>query len=165
MAPLALPPVKLSSGEPGGNYYLQPSLIEGLVSSVFGTIVECNTAYGGGRSTTEAHYQVAADHGFTCIADFRIMDEAGSLSLPVDGGFHLSENLVGAAFSDYDAFLVLSHFKGHTMVGFGGALKNIAIGNGAHVLEAAESLGGGSLIRDVIDLIRRMIEKNSPRNG
>ena len=119
--------VKLSSGEPGGNYYLQPALIEGLVSSVSGTIVECNTAYGG-RSTTEVHYQVAADHGFTGIADFQIMDEAGSLSLPVEGGFHLSENLVGAAFPDYDAFLVLSHFKGHAMAGFGGALKNISIG-------------------------------------
>ena len=120
--------VKLSSGEPGGNHYLQPALIEGLVSSVSGTIVECNTAYGGGRSTTEAHYQVAADHGFTGIADFQIMDEAGSLSLPVESGFHLSENLVGAAFTDYDAFLVLSHFKGHAMAGFGGALKNISIG-------------------------------------
>jgi uncharacterized Fe-S center protein len=120
--------VKLSSGEPGGNHYLQPALIEGLVSSVSGTIVECNTAYGGGRSTTEAHYQVAADHGFTSIADFQIMDEAGSLTLPVEGGFHLSEDLVGAAFSDYDAFLVLSHFKGHAMAGFGGALKNISIG-------------------------------------
>jgi uncharacterized Fe-S center protein len=120
--------VKLSSGEPGGNHYLQPALIEGLVSSVSGTIVECNTAYGGDRSTTEAHYQVAADHGFTSIADFQIMDEAGSLTLPVEGGFHLSEDLVGAAFSDYDAFLVLSHFKGHAMAGFGGALKNISIG-------------------------------------
>ena len=120
--------VKLSSGEPGGNYYLQPALIEGLVSSVSGTIVECNTAYGGERSTTEAHYQVAADHGFTDIADFQIMDETGSLSLPVAGGFHLSEDLVGAAFTDYDAFLVLSHFKGHFMAGFGGALKNISIG-------------------------------------
>ena len=120
--------VKLSSGEPGGNHYLQPALIEGLVTSVSGTIVECNTAYGGERSSTEAHYQVAADHGFTRIADFQIMDEAGSLSLPVEGGFHLREDLVGAAFPDYDAFLVLSHFKGHMMAGFGGALKNISIG-------------------------------------
>ncbi len=120
--------VKLSSGEPGGNHYLQPSLIEGLVSSVSGTIVECNTAYGGERSTTEAHYQVAADHGFSDIADFQIMDEEGSLSLPVEGGHHLSEDLVGAAFRDYDGFLVLSHFKGHAMAGFGGALKNTSIG-------------------------------------
>ena len=120
--------VKLSSGEPGGNHYLQPSLIEGLVSAVNGTIVECNTAYGGGRGNTEAHYQVALDHGFTDIADFQIMDEDGSTPLPVTGGFHLEEDLVGAHFSDYDSFLVLSHFKGHQMAGFGGALKNISIG-------------------------------------
>ena len=120
--------VKLSSGEPGGNHYLKTDLIADLVHAVNGTIVECNTAYGGGRSTTEAHYKVAADHGFTGIANFQIMDENGSLSLPVEGGFHLPENLVGSAFSDYDGFLVLSHFKGHQMAGFGGALKNISIG-------------------------------------
>jgi len=120
--------VKLSTGEPGGNHYLKADLISGLVHAVNGTIVECNTAYGGGRSSTNAHYQVAADHGFTGIADFQIMDEGGSLSLPVEGGFHLSENLVGAHFPDYDSFLVLSHFKGHQMAGFGGALKNISIG-------------------------------------
>ena len=119
---------KLSTGEPGGNHFLETDLIAGLVSSVDATIVECNTAYGGGRSTTEAHYQVAADHGFAGIADFQIMDEDGSLTLPVEGGFHLSENLVGAHFADYDSFLVLSHFKGHIMAGFGGALKNIGIG-------------------------------------
>jgi len=119
---------KLSTGEPGGNHYLDPGLISGIVDSVGATIVECNTAYGGGRATTEAHYQVAADHGFTGIADFQIMDEDGSLSLPVSNGFHLDEDLVGAHFSDYDSFLVLSHFKGHQMAGFGGALKNISIG-------------------------------------
>lgn len=120
--------VKLSSGEPGGEHYLKADLITDIVHAVDGTIVECNTAYGGGRSSTEEHYQVAADHGFTSIADFQIMDEAGSLSLPVEVGLHLSENLVGAAFPDYDGFLVLSHFKGHMMAGFGGALKNISIG-------------------------------------
>ena len=120
--------VKLSSGEPGGNHYLKVDLIADLVHAVNGTIVECNTAYGGSRGTTEAHYQVAADHGFTGIADFQIMDEEGSLSLPVEGGLHLPETLVGAHFADYDSFLVLSHFKGHAMAGFGGALKNISIG-------------------------------------
>ena len=120
--------VKLSTGEPGGDHYLKADLISGLVSAVGGTIVECNTAYGGSRGSTDTHYQVAADHGFTGIADFQIMDEGGSLSLPVEGGLHLSENLVGAHFSDYDGFLVLSHFKGHAMAGFGGALKNISIG-------------------------------------
>jgi hypothetical protein len=120
--------VKLSSGEPGGNHYLKADLIGDLVHAVGGTIVECNTAYGGGRSTTEEHYQVAVDHGFTSIADFQILDESGSVSLSVEGGLHLSEDLVGAAFADYDGFLVLSHFKGHMMAGFGGALKNISIG-------------------------------------
>lgn len=120
--------VKLSTGEPGGEYYLKAELISGLVSAVGGTIVECNTAYGGSRGSTDAHYQVAAEHGFTGIADFQIMDEDGSHSLPVEGGFHLSENLVGAHFADYDSFLVLSRFKGHAMAGFGGALKNISIG-------------------------------------
>lgn len=120
--------VKLSTGEPGGNHYLKADLIADLVHAVNGTIVECNTAYGGGRGSTDAHYQVAADHGFADIADFQIMDEEGSASLPVDGGYHLSENLVGSHFGDYDGFLVLSHFKGHQMAGFGGALKNISIG-------------------------------------
>lgn len=120
--------VKLSTGEPGGNHYLKADLISDLVHAVNGTIVECNTAFGGSRGTTEEHYQVAADHGFTNIADVQIMDEDGSLSLPVEGGLHLSENLVGAHFADYDSFLVLSHFKGHAMAGFGGALKNISIG-------------------------------------
>ena len=120
--------VKLSTGEPGGNHYLKAELISGLVHAVGGTIVECNTAYGGKRGSTEDHYKIAADHGFTGIADFQIMDEDGSLALPVTGGFHLTENLVGAHFSDYDGFLVLSHFKGHQMAGFGGALKNISIG-------------------------------------
>ena len=120
--------VKLSSGEPGGNNYLKAELISDIVNAVHGTIVECNTAYGGSRSTTESHYQVAADHGFTGIADFQIMDEEGDDALPVIDGFHLTENLVGAHFSDYDGFLVLSHFKGHQMAGFGGALKNISIG-------------------------------------
>ncbi len=119
--------VKLSSGEPGSNP-LATDLIASLVGSVGGTIVECNTAYGGQRDETEHHYEVAADHGYSEIADFQIMDEDGSLAIPVEGGTHLDENLVGAHFSEYDGFLVLSHFKGHAMAGFGGSLKNISIG-------------------------------------
>ena len=74
------------------------------------------------------HYQVAEDHGFTAIADFVVLDEDGSVSLPVEGGTRLTENLVGAHFPEYDGYLVLSHFKGHAMAGFGGAIKNISIG-------------------------------------
>ena len=123
--------VKLSTGEPPASNYLAPELIKDLVQKVDGTIVECNTAYGGSRSGTAAHYQVAKDHGFTEIANVQILDENGSMTLPVNGGTALTENLVGAAFGDYDSYLVLSHFKGHAMAGFGGAIKNISIGLGS----------------------------------
>ena len=119
--------VKLSTGEPGSNY-LSTDLIGDLVRSLDATIVECNTAYGGSRSNTAMHYQVAEDHGYTEIAKVDIMDENGSMTLPVTGGSNLTENYVGADFADYDYFVVLSHFKGHAMAGFGGAIKNISIG-------------------------------------
>lgn len=120
--------VKLSTGEPPASNYLDPDLIVDLVQQVKGTIVENNTAYGGQRSGTAMHYQVAEDHGFTDIADFVVLDEDGSTSLLVEGGTQLTENLVGAHFPEYDGYLVLSHFKGHAMAGFGGAIKNISIG-------------------------------------
>ena len=120
--------VKLSTGEPPASNYLRPELIKDLVQSVNGTIVECNTAYGGSRAQTEMHYQVAKDHGFTDIADFQIQDEKGSMTLTVEGGSVLTENYVGAAFDDYEYYLILSHFKGHAMAGYGGAIKNISIG-------------------------------------
>lgn len=123
--------VKLSTGEPPASNYLRPELIADLVKLVDGTIVECNTAYGGSRASTAMHYQVAEDHGFTAIAPVQILDEEGSMSLPVEGGTVLSENYVGTAFADYDSYLVLSHFKGHAMAGFGGAIKNISIGLGS----------------------------------
>lgn len=120
--------VKISTGEPPHSHYLDPGLIKELVQSVNGTIVECNTAYGGSRASTAMHKQVAEDHGFTKIADVDIMDEEGSISLPVPGGSHLKEDFVGSHFTNYDSFIVLSHFKGHAMAGFGGAIKNISIG-------------------------------------
>ena len=120
--------VKLSTGEPGSNY-LRADLIGELVGALpEPTIVECNTAYGGSRSNTAMHYQVAKDHGYTEIAKVDIMDEDGSMTLPVSGGTNLTENYVGTHFANYDSFLVLSHFKGHAMAGFGGAIKNISIG-------------------------------------
>lgn len=123
--------VKLSTGEPPASYYLDPELVKELVQSVDGTIVECNTAYGGSRTSTAMHMQVAEDHGFTAIADVDILDADGSMSLPVEGGAHLQEDLVGSHFADYDSYLVLSHFKGHEMAGYGGAIKNISIGLGS----------------------------------
>ena len=123
--------VKLSTGEPPASNYLDPALIKDLVQSVEGTIVECNTAYGGSRAATAMHLQVAEDHGFTAIAEVDILDAEGSLSIPVTGGTRLTENFVGAHFANYDSYIILSHFKGHAMAGFGGAIKNISIGIGS----------------------------------
>ena len=119
--------VKRSTGEPGSNH-LRTGLIGELVQSLEAAIVECNTAYGGFRANTAMHYQVAEDHGYTAIADVDIMDEEGSITLPVAGGDNLTENYVGSHFENYDYYVVLSHFKGHAMAGFGGAIKNISIG-------------------------------------
>ncbi len=140
--------VKLSTGEPPASNYLRPELIEKLVKSFDDpTIVECNTAYGGSRSSTAVHYQVAKDHGFTDIANFRILDEEDSMTLSVKGGNRLTENYVGAAFADYDSYLVLSHFKGHVMAGYGGAIKNISIGLGSSYGKAWIHSGGTDVNR------------------
>ncbi|MBU5627790.1 DUF362 domain-containing protein [Oscillibacter sp. MSJ-2] len=120
--------VKLSTGEPGGHNFLSPELIRDLVSRLHGTIVECNTAYPGRRDTTQAHWQTIEEHGFRDIAPCDIMDEEGDMAIPVRGGHHLKENYVGAHLANYDSMLILSHFKGHAMGGFGGALKNMSIG-------------------------------------
>ncbi len=120
--------VKISTGEAGGHNYLQPSLIAGLVKSLDGTIVECCTAYAGQRTNPTDHWPVIKEHGFTAIAPCDMMDENGEMSIPVQGGFHLDKDIIGAHFQNYDSMLILSHFKGHKMGGFGGALKNMSIG-------------------------------------
>ena len=123
--------VKLSTGESENSNYLRPTLIGDLVQMLNGTIVECNTAYGGSRSSTAMHMQLAKDHGFTDIAEVDILDAEDSMELPIEGGNRLSVDYVGSHFANYDSFLVLSHFKGHAMAGFGGAIKNISIGFGS----------------------------------
>lgn len=120
--------VKVSTGEPGGHNFLQPSLIKDLVQKVNGTIVECNTAYEGQRSKTEDHIQAAKEHGFFDIADVDIMDAEGDFQLPVKDKKHLQYNLVGTHLKNYDFMINLAHFKGHAMGGFGGVLKNQSIG-------------------------------------
>ena len=120
--------VKISTGEPGGHNYLKPALIKPLVTKLSGTIVECNTAYKGRRYHTEDHLKAIEEHGFSVIAPCEVMDADGEASLPVTGGKHLTENFVGKGFLKYDSMLILSHFKGHEMGGFGGALKNMSIG-------------------------------------
>ena len=121
--------VKISTGEAGNNHYLHPELIGEFVKSLKGDIVECNTAYAGSRMKTGDHRRTIADHGFNAIAKVVIMDEFDELEIPCPAGSpHLRKDLIGAAFTNYTGFVILNHFKGHMMGGFGGALKNLSIG-------------------------------------
>lgn len=120
--------IKLSTGEAGNPNHLSVDVIKKFVHLVDGTIVECNTAYDGRRCNVADHLLTAAEHGFTAIAEVDIMDGEGEMELPVRNGKHLKVNYVGKNWQNYDFTVVLSHFKGHPMGGFGGALKNVAIG-------------------------------------
>ena len=120
--------VKVSTGEKGAKGYLKANLIGPFVKSLNGTIVECNTAYGGERNTAKDHMKVAEEHGFTSFADVDIMDAEGEMKIPVHKGKHLKFDLVGSHFDDYDAYINLAHGKGHMMGGFGANLKNQSIG-------------------------------------
>jgi hypothetical protein len=120
--------VKVHSGEVGNQNFIRPAFWKPMVDHVHGTIVECNTAYGGKRDSTEDHWETMKLHGWTEIAPVDIMDAEGELELPVEGGKRIQVNYVGSHLTNYDSMLVLSHFKGHPMGGFGGALKNISIG-------------------------------------
>lgn len=120
--------VKISTGEDGGNNYLKPALIRNLVDTVHGTIVECNTAYNGSRNTTAAHWQTIHKHGFDSIAAVDIMDEQGTIRMPVQDKKHIKYDIVGSHLANYDFMINLAHFKGHAMGGFGGVLKNASIG-------------------------------------
>jgi uncharacterized Fe-S center protein len=139
--------VKITTGESPNSNHLRPELIKGLVQSVNGTLVESNTAYGGRRASTAVHKETAKAHGYTAIAAVDILDESGSVSLPVRGGRQLRENFVGAHFKNYDYFIVLSHFKGHAMAGLGGAIKNISIGIASSEGKAWIHSGGKSKTR------------------
>lgn len=136
--------VKMSTGEPPRSNYLRPELIKELVQSVNGTIVECNTAYDGARAQSTEHWKVIKEHGFFDVAPVDIQDEDGDMALPVNGGNVLTENYVGSHFDNYDSYLVLSHFKGHAMAGFGGAIKNISIGLGSRMGKCWIHSGGTS---------------------
>ena len=121
--------VKISTGEPGGHHFLSPQLIKPLVDKLSGTIVECLTAYHGKRFEAKDHWQTIKDHGFYYIAPCDLMDEEGEMEIALEGGKHLKgHNIVGTHLKNYDSMLMLSHFKGHAMGGFGGALKNMSIG-------------------------------------
>ncbi|MBQ5960014.1 MAG: DUF362 domain-containing protein [Firmicutes bacterium] len=142
--------VKISTGEPPASNYLRPELIGDLVQLLDGTIVECNTAYGGSRSASAMHRQVAEDHGFTEIAPFDLMDEEGETEWPVTGGTRLNYIIVGSHAEDYQDWVILSHYKGHQMAGFGGAIKNVGIGassaSGKVLVHTAGTRTSGSIM-------------------
>lgn len=120
--------VKVHSGEVGNQNFIRPAFMKPIIDFVQGTIVECNTAYPGKRNTTQAHWETMKLHGWTDICEVDIMDEEGELELPIPDGKQIQVNYVGNHITNYDSMLVLSHFKGHPMGGFGGSLKNISIG-------------------------------------
>ena len=120
--------VKISTGEGGNTHYLKPTLIRNLVEQVNGTIVECNTAYGGTRQDPAKHWQTIHEHGFDSIFAVDLMDESGQIRIPVKDRKHLNYDIVGEHLANYTFMINLAHFKGHAMGGFGGVLKNASIG-------------------------------------
>ncbi len=121
--------VKVHSGEEGNQNYLRPEFMKPMIEYVNGTVVECNTAYGGERNTSEKHLKTIEKHGWSKYFKVDLMDEEGpDISIPVKGGTHLHEDFLGKNIKNYNSMLVLSHFKGHPMGGFGGALKQLSIG-------------------------------------
>ena len=120
--------VKISTGEGGNTHYLKPTLIRQLVDEVNGTIVECNTAYGGSRQDPKKHWETIHEHGFDSIFAVDLMDEFGQIRIPIQDKKHLKYDIVGEHLANYDFMINLAHFKGHAMGGFGGVMKNASIG-------------------------------------
>lgn len=120
--------VKVHSGEEGNQNYLKPLFYKDLINYVNGTVVECNTAYNGERNTSEKHLKLLDKHEWTKYYNVDLLDENGEVALEVKNPKYIKENYVGKNIENYDSMLVLSHFKGHPMGGYGGALKNISIG-------------------------------------
>lgn len=120
--------VKVHSGEKGNQNYLKPLFYKDIIDYVKGTVVECNTTYDGARNTSEKHLKLLEEHEWSKYYNVDLLDEDDELELPVKEGKHLKVNYVGKNIENYDSMLVLSHFKGHPMGGFGGSLKNLSIG-------------------------------------
>ena len=121
--------VKMHSGEQGNQNYLRPEFVKDMIHHVNGTVVECNTAYEGARNSTEKHRELIKEHEWEKYFPFDLMDAEGpDMELDISNGKILKKNYVGKNLANYDSLLVLSHFKGHAMGGYGGALKQLSIG-------------------------------------
>ena len=146
--------VKLHSGEQGNQNYIRPEFVKAIVEKVNGTVVECNTAYGGARNTTEKHEKLMEEHGWTKYFNVDIMDAEGNdLELDIQNGKVIKKSYVGRHIQNYDSMLVLSHFKGHPMGSFGVALKQLSIGVASssdkgkdHLIERIESRHSNHII-------------------
>lgn len=135
--------VKVHSGEKGNQNYLRPAFMKPMVEAVSGTIVECNTAYEGERNSTDKHKKLIESHGWNRYFHVDLMDAEGpDLELEIPNGKILKKNLVGKTIANYDSMLVLSHFKGHPMGGYGGALKQLSIGCASSVGKCLIHSGG-----------------------
>ena len=152
--------VKVHSGEEGNQNFLHPEFMRPMVEYVKGTIVECNTAYDGARNSTEKHKKLIEDHGWTKYFDVDIMDAEGpDFVLPVENGKVLKENFLGKNIINYDSLLVLSHFKGHPMGGYGGALKQLSIGCASS--EGKAWIHSGGVLKDQSILWENVCEQDS----
>ena len=120
--------VKLHSGEKGNQNYVRPEFVRPLIELVQGTVVECNTAYDGARNSTKKHLELMQEHGWSKYFRVDILDANQDLELAIPNGMTIKKNYIGADLKNYDSMLVLSHFKGHPMGGFGGAIKQLSIG-------------------------------------
>lgn len=160
--------VKVHSGEVGNQNFIRPVFMKDMIQHVNGTIVECNTAYEGKRNTTEEHWETMKLHGWTNVADVDIMDAEGDDVLTIENGLKIDKNYVGNHMKNYDSLLVLSHFKGHPMGGFGGALKNISIGlassygkayiHGAGEVEKIWTADHDSFLESMADASKSIVE-------
>ena len=138
--------VKVHSGEEGNQNFLHPEFWKSVVDAVNGTVVECNTAYEGARNNTEQHRRLLRKHGWSEVFDVDILDAEGpDLELPIPNGSVLKKDIVGKDIENYDSMLVLSHFKGHPMGGYGGALKQLSIGCASSAGKAWIHSGGKQL--------------------
>ena len=151
--------VKVHSGEEGNQNYLKPEFMKPIVEYVNGTVVECNTAYTGERNTTEKHLKTIEKHGWNKYFNVDLMDAEGTdFVIPIMNGYHLKENYLGKNINNYNSMLVISHFKGHPIGGYGGALKQLSIG-------CASSCGKALIHSAGIDNNQYTVWNNLPRQN
>lgn len=154
--------VKLHSGEEGNQNYMKPEFVRDVIEHVGGTVVECNTAYEGARNTTEKHIELMEKHGWSKYFKVDILDSDSEEVLENPNGVVIKKNFIGAKMQNYDSMLVLSHFKGHPMGGFGGAIKNLSIGlassRGKNYIHCSGDENGNMMEADHDNFLRSMAD-------